>query len=96
MKSGLGAESVAYKLGVPLVISKPKKEVKPDEICKWIIDHSEEREISIFESICHFIGDALNIEKYGVEPGLIIDSIRNPYEENSILWIDSLPNHMKN
>ena len=95
-KNGLGSESVAYLLGVPLVISNPKETVKPDEICKWIINHSVENEISIFESICHFICDVQHIEQYGVEPDIIIESIKNPYEDKSIFWIDSVPSHMRN
>lgn len=95
-KNGLGVESVAHQLGVPLVISMPRKEIQPDEVCKWIINHSVENKISIFESICHFICDAWQIQKHGVEPDIIVESIKNPYEDKSILWIDSVPSHMRN
>lgn len=94
-KNGLGPESVAHSLGVPLVVSNPKREVKPDEACQWIINHSVKSKISIFESICHFICEVGQIHKHGVEPGIIIDTIKNPYREDSILWIESVPSHMK-
>lgn len=94
-KNGLGAESVAYLLGVPLVISSPKEKVQPDDACRWVINHSVKSEISIFDAICHFICEVGQIERYGVEPGIIIDTIKNPYREDSILWIESIPSHMR-
>lgn len=94
LKNGLGPESVSHQLGVPLVISTPKEEVKPDEVCRWIINHSIENEISIFDAICHFICETKQITQFGVEPGLIIEFIKNPFQEESIFWIESLPKHL--
>lgn len=95
-KSGLGPESLVCQLGIPLVISESVAEIKPDEVSTWIINHSKKNDISIFQSICHFLCDVRHIEKHGVEPGLIIESIKNPYGQESILWIDAVPEAMKN